>query len=150
MKWQSIIAGIALLSLAATSCEFYSAAEQLCEYDRRAQFTIAGLNNLPVIRPGSSPQQVADFGHTGEEEIAELLEDWGDLKPPSTAEVWHESMEEWFTTLRGIFAILTAVEDEPQVLADAAVDSWIELRTGLGFELEQLNRQYSRIFEDCP
>ncbi|TAK66011.1 MAG: hypothetical protein EPO22_04185 [Dehalococcoidia bacterium] len=132
------------------NCAQYSEREQLCDYDKSAQIAISKLRPLPIIGHGAAPSDVAAYGRMGEAQLSILLADWKKLRPPPKAEQWHDSMEEWITTSSGGFAILTAVDARRQSEVDAILESFFPLRDGMAIELDQLNREYSRLVQDCP
>jgi len=139
-----------LIPASLLSCAQYGEREQLCQYDKSAQRAISQLDALPTINYGATPQEVAVYGRIGEGQLSALLKDWKKLNPPAKAKLWHESMEEWIVTSSGGFAILTGMDERRQSEVDAILESFFGLRGGMAVELDQLNRQYSRLFQECP
>ncbi|MHB8378159.1 MAG: hypothetical protein ACYDEB_14565 [Dehalococcoidia bacterium] len=78
-----------------------------------------------------------------------MLKKWAVMTPPSEARSWHQSVEEWLTTMAGGFEILSVAGDRPQYQVDGVLRSFFSLRDGMTYELDQLNRQYARLFAEC-
>ena len=123
----------------------------LCAYHDEALGIFDQLQGrgLSRITEYSSPAEVATYGRSGEGLTNELLDSWHRLNPPPEARLWHDSMEEWITTVSGGFATLTVAESRPPDEVTRVVGSYLQVMGGMTYELNQLDMQAQRLFSEC-
>lgn len=123
----------------------------LCAYGDQARAILDQLQGreLSGITEYSSPAEVAAYGRSGEQLTTALLTSWHKLNPPLEARLWHESMDEWITTLSGGFAIFTAAGDRPPSEVRQVVGTQLQVMQGMMYEGNQLDMQANRLFSEC-
>ncbi len=102
--------------------------------------------NLPLVTGRTDFAGIEQYVVASAESINDYLEEWRDLRPPSEAGLWHESVDMILAELAVHFQVmsLAARERNEGVISDLAGVLLV-----VGTEAGQLETQAQRLFESC-